>query len=262
MSCINFKQLRCFWQKKRGGYCSVIGCWGGKVLLTRDFLQKADCGTSFGCIEENLLLTPQQRADSLNQTLSRRPDSPVWVFGYGSLMWNPVFTPEEARLATLSGWQRAFCLRLTAGRGTATQPGRMLALTPGGKTTGMAFRLPEASLHEDLELLWKREMITGCYRPEWCDLHCQNGETLTALVFVSQDQHPLIEADTCIHRVAPLIARASGPLGTNAQYLFALEEALKKHGMADECLTALAQRVRELQEQAKQAHPQQGDWWV
>lgn len=221
---------------------------GFKILLTRDFLQKADCGTSFGCVEKNLLLTPQQRANSLNQTLSRRPDSPMWVFGYGSLIWNPVFTPEEVRLATLFGWQRAFCLRLTAGRGTATQPGRMLALTPGEKTTGLAFRLSEISLYEDLELLWKREMITGCYRPEWCDLHCQNDKPLTALVFISQDQHPLIEADIRIHRVAPLIARASGPLGTNAQYLFELEEALKKHGIADEYLTALAQRVREFQE--------------
>nr|WP_113865273.1 gamma-glutamylcyclotransferase [Brenneria salicis]NMN91809.1 cation transport protein ChaC [Brenneria salicis ATCC 15712 = DSM 30166]RBP65876.1 cation transport protein ChaC [Brenneria salicis ATCC 15712 = DSM 30166]RLM31906.1 transporter [Brenneria salicis ATCC 15712 = DSM 30166] len=222
-------------------------------MLTRDFLQKADCRTSFGCIEEALLLTPQQRAASLEKILACRPDgSPVWIFGYGSLMWNPVFDAEETCLATLYGWHRAFCLRLTAGRGTVNQPGRMLALKPGGETIGLAFRLPEASLREDLELLWKREMLTGCYRPLWCELHQQNGDTVTALVFVSESEHPLIEQDTCIQKIAPLIAQASGPLGTNAQYLFALEQVLHNHGMADEDLSELAKRVRALQQQCGQ----------
>nr|WP_275051532.1 gamma-glutamylcyclotransferase [Brenneria goodwinii] len=213
-------------------------------------MQKADCRTSFGCIDESLLLTPQQRTASLEKTLARRPDcGPVWVFGYGSLMWNPVFDAEEACLATLHDWHRAFCLRLTAGRGTTNRPGRMLALIPGGKTTGLAFRLSESSLREDLELLWKREMLTGCYRPEWFELQQKNGDIVTALVFVSAMEHPLIEEDTCIQRVAPLIAQASGPLGTNAQYLFALEQELKNYGMEDNELSELAQQVRRLQQQ-------------
>ncbi|MEH2921505.1 gamma-glutamylcyclotransferase [Samsonia erythrinae] len=218
-------------------------------MLTRDFLQKADCRTSFGSIDETLLLTPQQRADSLERTLARRPaGGAVWVFGYGSLMWNPVFDAEEVCLATLTGWQRAFCLRLTVGRGTASQPGRMLALKPGGQTTGLAFRLQTDSLREDLELLWKREMMTGCYRPLWCELQRKNGAPLTALVFVSEPEHPLNEQDTCIQSVAPLIARASGPLGTNAQYLFALEQELKNHNTEDKNVSELAQRVRFLQQ--------------
>ncbi|MEC5320344.1 gamma-glutamylcyclotransferase [Brenneria populi subsp. brevivirga] len=220
-------------------------------MLTRDFLQKADCRTSFGCIEETLLLTPQQRAESLEKTLAGRPDhSPVWVFGYGSLMWNPVFDAEEACLATLHDWHRAFCLRLTAGRGTANRPGRMLALIPGGKTTGLAFRLSESSLREDLELLWKREMLTGCYRPGWFTLRQHNGDSVTALAFVSARSHPLVEQDTCIQQVAPLIAQASGPLGTNAQYLFALERELKNYGMEDDELSELARQVRMLQQAA------------
>ncbi|WJV60747.1 gamma-glutamylcyclotransferase [Pectobacteriaceae bacterium CE70] len=217
-------------------------------MLTRDFLQKADCRTSFGCIEETLLLTPQQRADSLAKTLACRPnDSPVWVFGYGSLMWNPVFDAEEKSLATLNGWHRAFCLRLTAGRGTESQPGRMLGLKPGGSTTGLAYRLSEATLQEELELLWKREMLTGCYRPLWCELLRHGGEPISALVFVTNPDHPQVEADTCIQHVAPLIAQASGPLGTNAQYLFALEQELYHYGMTDDDLTALARQVWKLQ---------------
>lgn len=58
-------------------------------------------------------------------------------------MWNPALEFTESCTGTLVGWHRAFCLRLTAGRGTAHQPGRMLALKEGGRTTGVAYRLPE-----------------------------------------------------------------------------------------------------------------------
>ncbi|PLR37305.1 gamma-glutamylcyclotransferase [Chimaeribacter californicus] len=223
-------------------------------MLTRDFLLKADCKTAFGTIEETLLLSPEQRRASLQCTLSRRPgNSPVWIFGYGSLMWNPIFDAEEVRPATLHGWHRAFCLRLTAGRGTAAQPGRMLALKEGGSTTGLAFRLPEEKLEEELELLWKREMVTGCYVPTWCELTLRDGSPVTALVFVMDAAHPLFEADTRYQVIAPLIARARGPLGTNAQYLFALEQELQKHDMQDECLRGLVEHVRRLQQEAANA---------
>ncbi|MBP2171134.1 cation transport protein ChaC [Erwinia toletana] len=217
-------------------------------MLTRDFLLKADCKTAFGTIEESLLWTCEQRASSLAAALACRPDhSPVWIFGYGSLMWNPVFESDEVASGTLRGWHRAFCLRLTAGRGTHNQPGRMLALKEGGQTSGLAFRLPEEKLHEELELLWKREMITGCYLPTWCELALEDGRNVTALVFIMDPRHPLYEADSCASTIAPLIARASGPLGTNAQYLFSLEQELVKRGMHDKCLTDLVQQVRELQ---------------
>ncbi|WP_312045761.1 gamma-glutamylcyclotransferase [Erwinia sp.] len=217
-------------------------------MLTRDFLAKADCKTAFGAIEESLLWTCEQRAASLAATLACRPDhSPVWIFGYGSLMWNPVFESDEVAEGTLNGWHRAFCLRLTAGRGTAQQPGRMLALKEGGSTTGLAFRLPEAKLAEELELLWKREMVTGCYLPTWCELKLADGRSVTALAFVMDPRHALYEADSCPQTIAPLIAHASGPLGTNAQYLFSLEQELKRRGLYDDCLTDLVQRVRDLQ---------------
>ncbi len=46
--------------------------------------------------------------------------------------------------------------------------------------------------------------------------------------------------------IAPLIARASGPLGTNAQYLFSLEQELQKLGMPDDGLDELINKVRVL----------------
>ncbi|EXU74041.1 MULTISPECIES: gamma-glutamylcyclotransferase [Erwinia] len=218
-------------------------------MLTRDFLKKADCSTAFGAVEESLLWTCEQRAASLAATLACRPDrSPVWIFGYGSLMWNPVFESDDVAEGTLEGWHRAFCLRLTSGRGSATQPGRMLALKEGGCTTGLAFRLPEAHLQEELELLWKREMLTGCYLPSWCELALADGRRVTAIAFIMDPRHALYETDSCPQTIAPLIAQASGPLGTNAQYLFSLEQELQKRGLYDDCLTDLVERVRALQQ--------------
>lgn len=218
-------------------------------MLTRDFLRTADCKTAFGDIEESLLWSAEQRASSLAATLACRPDEgPVWIFGYGSLMWNPAMEFDESCPGTLVGWHRAFCLRLTAGRGTACQPGRMLALKEGGRTTGVAYRLSEESLHDDLTLLWKREMITGCYLPSWCKLSLDDGRVVNALVFIIDPRHPLYESDTRAQTIAPLIAAASGPLGTNAQYLFSLEQELIKLGMHDDCLNELVGRVRMLLE--------------
>ncbi|BAE75146.1 cation transport regulator ChaC [Sodalis glossinidius str. 'morsitans'] len=185
-------------------------------MLKRDFLQKADCKTAFGIIDESLLLTPEQRRASLACMLRRRPDnSPVWVFGYGALMWNPIFEAEEVRPATLAGWHHAFCLRLISGRGTTAQPGRMLALKEGGQTTGLAFRLPEARLHEELE------MLTGCYIPTWSELTLDSRDSVTTLVFVM---------DPCHQR----------------QYLFALEQELNNYGMQNECMVELVKQVRRL----------------
>lgn len=178
--------------------------WRRCKVITRDFLMNADCKTAFGAIEESLLWSAEQRAASLAATLACRPDEgPVWIFGYGSLMWNPALEFTESCTGTLVGWHRAFCLRLTAGRGTAHQPGRMLALKEGGRT-------------------------------------------VNAIVFIMDPRHPEYESDTRAQVIAPLIAAASGPLGTNAQYLFSLEQELIKLGMQDDGLNDLLVSVKKL----------------
>lgn len=85
-----------------------------------------------------------------------------------------------------------------------------------------------------------------CYLPTWCQLALDDGRTVNALVFIMDPRHPLFESDTRAQIIAPLIARASGPLGSNAQYLFSLEQALVKLGMQDDCLNELVANVKAL----------------
>ena len=82
----------------------------------------------------------------------------VWVFGYGSLLWNPAFDVVEQVSAVLPGWHRAFCIRLTRVRGTPEEPGLMMALVPGGSCRGALQRVAGERAIDDLRKLWRREM--------------------------------------------------------------------------------------------------------
>ena len=96
-----------------------------------------------------------------------RPDGPVWLFGYGSLIWNPAFEFAEKRPATVHGLHRRFCLRTFLGRGSKDRPGLVLALDRGGCCRGVAFRIAAERVESELDIVWRREMISDAYRPRW-----------------------------------------------------------------------------------------------
>lgn len=174
------------------------------------------------------------------------PDgAPVWIFAYGSLMWNPVLAIEEMQRARLKGWQRSFCIRLISGRATPDVPGRMLSLDEGGITEGIAFRLPESTLINELEIVWTREMITGLYRPVWADVSLGNGKEIQALAFVSDRLHPHYEQDNLTATVALSIASARGDIGTNADYVWKLQATLGALGIRDDYVSELALALHE-----------------
>ena len=79
-------------------------------------------------------------------------DAPMWVFGYGSLIWDPGFPVAERQLARLSGWHRSFCMRSIHHRGSETAPGLVLALdeAPGATCAGVAFRVAPGAEAETL----------------------------------------------------------------------------------------------------------------
>jgi glutathione-specific gamma-glutamylcyclotransferase len=200
----------------------------------------------FRHLPEHIRWSPAQIERSMGETMDLKPDNgAVWLFAYGSLIWNPVFRFEECRRATLQGWRRSFCLRITAGRASPLTPGRMLSVEPGGLTHGVAFRLPAASLGEELRLLWIREMPTGAYLPIWSSVKLDDETDATALIFVAREEHPFYVRDTSAISVAPLIATAAGPLGTNADYLFRLQAALADWRVSDDYVNALVDAVHQ-----------------
>ena len=76
--------------------------------------------------------------------LAARPEGPLWLFAYGSLLWRPEFETIEARRAVAYGWQRGFSMQILSHRGTPEQPGYMMCLDQGGECEDLALRLREA----------------------------------------------------------------------------------------------------------------------
>lgn len=179
----------------------------------------------------------------------------IWVFGYGSLIWNPLFHYEERRRATLRGFHRRFCLWSMMGRGTPEAPGLVLGLDLGGACCGLAYRLPAGKAVEELRLLWRREMVVGSYAPRWARVEaapCGDShgcaEELRALTFVVNHDHPNYAGRLDFDAVARALASASGHLGSAAEYLFHTVDALAAHGLRDAHLERLRHRVTELRD--------------
>lgn len=214
------------------------------AALTRHSIDSGDYLDDFRRLPCDLLWTTERIRRSLEDTLAARPPGEdIWIFGYGSLIWNPLFAFDRRTKASLYGWHRSFCLRMVAGRGDTQAPGRMLALEPDGHTRGIAFRLAPATAREDLELIWRREMPTGAYRPIWAQAQLDDGEEVSAIVFVADSSYTLYERDVHPELIAPLIARARGHLGSNAEYVSELDLALTAHGMPDAYVSAVAAQV-------------------
>ena len=150
----------------------------------------------------------------------------VWVFGYGSLMWNPAFHYVESVRARVHGWSRKFCLWLHMARGTPDHHGLMLALDRGGACNGIAFRIEAAAVRHELGLLWQREMLTGAYDARWIDARI-DGRPQRALTFVANRRHSRYVGSLSGAETASFIATGKGRLGTCSAYFEATLAALE-----------------------------------
>jgi cation transport protein ChaC len=191
-------------------------------------------------------LTDEALSASLTATLTARPKgSGWWVFAYGSLLWNPLFPFAEARRARLRGYHRRFCLWSLASRGRPDAPGLVLGLDRGGSCQGVIYRLPAPLAMDELHLLWRREMVTGAYRPRWVNVDA-DGKRMTALAFIMRRDHSQYAGPITMHEQARVIASACGAFGSSADYLERTRIALVSHGVVDPYLEDLAAAVKRL----------------
>ncbi|MEX0338562.1 MAG: gamma-glutamylcyclotransferase [Arenibacterium sp.] len=178
--------------------------------------------------------------------LDGRRDQELWVFAYGSLIWDPAIYFAEIRRASLSGWSRRFCMRLLSGRGSQEQPGLMAALDCGGNCEALAFRIPGELVEYETELLWMREMFSGAYCPVFMPVDTPQGP-IEALVFVMNHDNERYEPDLSDSETSAMIARATGNLGDNFAYLDSLVRHLDDLGIEDRHMSdlhAMCEKVR------------------
>lgn len=172
----------------------------------------------------------------------------LWVFGYGSLIWNPGFSPQEAVLARLAGYRRSFCLRSFHYRGTPDTPGLVLALEEqaGALCEGVAFRISEGDAAQTLEVLRARELVSSAYYEAVVPLDLADGRQIKALAYVIEPGHVQHCVGLSLDEQAEIIAKAVGERGPNTEYLHRTAAHLAELGLEDPDLVWLDQRVRAL----------------
>jgi glutathione-specific gamma-glutamylcyclotransferase len=238
----------------------------GEVRLTREALLDGSLHRMIARTVPDLrLLSDAERTRSLQETLAARPAGErdgAWLFAYGSLIWNPMITFTERRVARVQGWQRAFCLSIKGGRGSHEQPGLMLALDCGGSCTGVALHIAEGLLCEELEVVWRREMLAGSYVPRWLEMEDEGGRPFGhAITFTINTEHPGYIGGLSETETVQRLATASGAMGSSAEYLFRTREGLRALGVADPLIERLAAAVSAAQaaRSAGSAPPHDGE---
>ena len=189
-------------------------------------------------------LTEDERDSRLQTVLNNRPDGPLWIFAFGSLMWNPCFDYDRCEDALFEGWERKFHIWATVSRGTMERPGLGLCLEKGdGACRGLAYRLLPENEDAEWPVIWNREMNTGVYNAIWADLTLQSGEVVKALTFVVDPTHIQYAGRMPIPVMSEVIAGAAGEYGRCRDYLASTVEGMAKLGVVDEYLNSLLTAV-------------------
>lgn len=172
----------------------------------------------------------------------------MWVFGYGSLVWNPGFDFEERVIARLSGYHRSFCMRSVHHRGTDENPGLVLALdeTRDAVCSGLALSVPAGQEAATLAYLRERELISSAYIEKQLDIDLIDGRRMTAVTYVVDAGHVQYCGGIALEEQAQIIARAVGGRGPNTEYLFNTTAHLKELGITDDELDWLVTRVGQI----------------
>ncbi|MCC5989004.1 MAG: gamma-glutamylcyclotransferase [Pararhodobacter sp.] len=174
--------------------------------------------------------------------------TPLWVFGYGSLLWDPGFAWSARHQARLDGFRRAFCMRSIHHRGTEAQPGLVLALDAheAASCAGLAFEIAPQIAEETLEYLRARELISAAYLETRQRVTLADGASVEAVVYVIDRAHWQYCGGLSLEEQAQIIARAQGRRGPNCEYLHQTAAQLAALGVPDGELDWLSKRVKKL----------------
>ena len=218
------------------------------MALSRADLEADLLRRQYEQFQPELPIVPQQAFDaSLECVLEAAGEGrDLWLFAYGSLIWNPLFHFEERHPAMVHGLHRRFCLWSRMGRGSPNRPGLMLALEHGGRCHGFAFRIPAHLLRTELTLIWRREMVMGAYQARWVNAVVR-GQPVRSLAFVVNRKGWQYAGKLPADEVVQVLAHARGRLGSAADYLFQTVDGLRSNGVQEARLFALAEQVARLQ---------------
>ncbi|KAJ8758580.1 hypothetical protein K2173_000301 [Erythroxylum novogranatense] len=176
-----------------------------------------------------------------------------WVFGYGSLVWNPGFDFDEKVIGFIKNYRRVFDLACIDHRGTPEHPARTCTLEylEGAVCWGAAYCVRGGPEKERLamEYLERRECE---YDKKTLVNFYKEGDpsvpSITGVIVFTSTPDKLSNkyylGPAPLEEMARQIATAFGPCGNNRDYLFLLEKAMYDIGHEDDMVIELANEVR------------------
>ncbi len=189
-------------------------------------------------------VSKDERERRLRVVRETQPEGPLWVFAFGSLMWNPCFEFDRREVAEFHGWERKFHIWTTLARGTPDRPGLGLCIEQSELSCkGIVYRLLAKNEEADWQALWDREMVSGIYQAVWADVQLETGKHVKALTFVVDKAHPQYAGGMAIPHMAEIIAGAEGKYGLCRDYLASTVEEMAKINVFDDYLTMLLEEV-------------------
>lgn len=192
----------------------------------------------------SFILPKSVREAARHRVLAERPDPDLWVFAYGSLMWDPGIRFAEVRRARIDGYERKFILKDTfGGRGTHDSPGLMAALDHGVGCDGLAYRIPQALLDEETPHLWARERAGRAYCEAFVPTRLSD-MTVTAVTFVADRGAEIIQPDLPRAEQVEYLARGEGFLGSSLDYIENLARHFELLKIDDAEVTSLLAEAR------------------
>lgn len=191
----------------------------------------------------------ERRPDQSTPDYSRLalPAGDLWIFGYGSLMWNPGMPYLRRAPALAYGYHRALCIYSSRWRGTPRRPGLVMGLDRGGACHGIAYRVAAADVPLVLDGLWEREMERQrvVYEPRVLAVRMFKRRA-AALAFVADRRHPCYAGKLSLAETARLVATCRGERGHNLDYLAQTVRHLAEIGVEDPRLRRVLAAARRM----------------
>ncbi len=167
----------------------------------------------------------------------------IWIFGYGSIMWNPGFPYKTKKTCFISGWERRFWQASSDHRGTESFPGRVATLIQEKykRCWGVAYNIDQHHENETLRSLDKREK--NGYERTPVIATSLLGSSFDCLTYVAGPKNRYYVEGESLETISRQIDIARGPSGTNAEYTLLMIQELRKLGVYDQHVEAIGKKL-------------------
>lgn len=160
----------------------------------------------------------------------------MWVFGYGSLMWDgweQPFGGTRVDCAVLMGHRRSFNKKSVANWGTSAAPGPTLGLEPAPNAgcTGTAFEFPEEQRAAVQNLLRGREGAS--FTLVGLPVRLPDGREVRALTPLNDRTKSTYIGNMPVAQRAEMARTAQGTGGACRNYVRSIHEKLTSLGIVD-----------------------------